>query len=128
MRKIEPKYKGENKGHYTQGIISNGMLYISGQLSIDPDTRKVPTGGVEEHAKLALDNLERVLKEAGLSRNDVVQCRIYVSDIENWDAINQVYSDFFGEHKPVRAIIPVGKLHFGCPIEIEAVAECKEEQ
>lgn len=82
MYKIEPKYRGENKGHYTPGIISNGMLYISGQLSIDPDTRNVPDGGIEAHAKLALENVDRVLEEAGLNRNDVVQCRVYVSDID----------------------------------------------
>jgi len=123
MEKIEPKYRGENKGHYTPGIISNGMLYISGQLSINPDTRNVPEGGMEEHAKLALENVDRVLKEAGLSRNDIVQCRVYVSDIDQWDIVNQVYAKFFGEHKPVRAVVPVGKLHFGCLVEIEAIAE-----
>lgn len=123
MKKIEPKYSGENKGHYTPGIISNGMLYISGQLSIDPDTRQVPDGGIEEHAKLALENMERVVKEAGLTKNDIVQCRVYVSDIENWNAVNKVYAEFFGEHKPARIVVPVGKLHFGCLVEIEAMAE-----
>lgn len=125
MEKIEPIYNGENKGHYSPGIISNGMLYISGQLSIDPDTRKVPEGGIEEHAKLALNNVDRVLKEAGLSRNNVVQCRVYVSDIDQWDIVNQVYAEFFGEHKPGRIVVPVGKLHFGCLVEIEAIAEVK---
>ncbi|HYE11178.1 MAG TPA: RidA family protein [Patescibacteria group bacterium] len=123
MKKIEPKYLGENKGHYTPGIISNGLLYISGQLSIDPDTRKLPEGGIEAHAKLALENVDRVLKEAGLLRSDIVLCRVYVSDIDQWDIVNQVYAEFFGEHKPARVVIPVGKLHFGCLIEIEAVAE-----
>lgn len=126
MEKIEPKYKGENKGHYTPGIISNGMLYISGQLSIDPDTRKVPEGGMEAHAKLALENVDRVLKAAGLCRDDIVQCRVYVSDIEQWDIVNRVYAEFFGEHKPVRVVVPVGRLHFGCLVEIEAIAEVNQ--
>jgi 2-iminobutanoate/2-iminopropanoate deaminase len=123
MEKISPKYDSENKGHYTPGIISNGILFISGQLSIDPDTRKVPEGGIEVHAKLALSNVDRVLKAAGLSRDHVIQCRVYMSDIDQWDIVNQVYADFFGEHKPARAVIPVGKLHFGCLVEIEAIAE-----
>lgn len=127
MENIEPKYLGENKGHYMPGIISNGMLYISGQLSIDPDTRAVPEGGIEEHAKLALNNVDRVLKEANLQRNSVVQCRVYVSDIDQWDKVNQVYGEFFGEHKPARIVVPVGKLHFGCLVEIEAVAEVNRE-
>jgi 2-iminobutanoate/2-iminopropanoate deaminase len=123
MEKISPKYDSENKGHYTPGIISNGILFISGQLSIDPDTRKVPEGGIEVHARLALSNVDRVLKAAGLSRDHVIQCRVYMSDIDQWDIVNQVYADFFGEHKPARAVIPVGKLHFGCLVEIEAIAE-----
>jgi reactive intermediate/imine deaminase len=123
MKKVTPGYHSENKGHYTPGIISNSMLFISGQLSMDPDTREVPKGGIEEHAKLALQNVDRVLKEAGLSRDSVVQCRVYVSDIDQWDQVNKVYAEFFGEHKPSRIVVPVGRLHFGCLVEIEAVAE-----
>ncbi|NLW24928.1 MAG: RidA family protein [Clostridia bacterium] len=126
MEKVVVNYLGENKGHYSPGIISNGMLYISGQLSIDPDTRKVPAGGIEEHAKLALNNVDRVLKAAGLTRNDVVQCRVYISDIDQWDIVNEVYAEFFGEHKPARIVVPVGKLHFGCLVEIEAIAEVRK--
>jgi len=127
MEKIIPQYDGENKGHYTPGIISNGMLYISGQLSIDPDTRKVPEGGIGAHARLALVNVERVLKATGLSRTDIVQCRVYVSDIDQWDSVNEVYTEFFGEHKPARIVVPVGKLHFGCLVEIEAIAEVNKQ-
>ena len=127
MKKIIPQYDGENKGHYTAGIISNGMLYISGQLSIDPDTRKVPEGGIGAHARLALANVERVLKAAGLSRTDIVQCRVYVSDIDQWDSVNEVYTEFFGEHKPARIVVPVGKLHFGCLVEIEAIGEVNKQ-
>lgn len=127
MKKIIPETKGENKGHYTPGIVSNGMLYISGQLSLDPDTRQLPEGGVEAHMLQALLNVERVLNAAGLGRGDVVQCRVYIADIEYWDAINAVYRDFFGDHKPARIVVPVPALHFGCLVEIEAVAEMKKE-
>ena len=125
MKFVVPQYKGENKGHYSPGIISNGLLFISGQLSIDPDTRQVSRGGIEEHTRLALNNLDRVLKEAGVERSSVVQCRVYVSDIDDWDKVNVIYSEFFGEHKPARIVVPVSKLHFGCLIEIEAIAEVK---
>ena len=125
MKFVVPQYKGENKGHYSPGIISNGLLFISGQLSIDPDTRQVAQGGIEEHTILALNNLDRVLKEAGVERSSVVQCRVYVSDIDDWDKVNVIYSEFFGEHKPARIVVPVSKLHFGCLIEIEAIAEVK---
>lgn len=125
MKFVVPQYKGENKGHYSPGIVSNGLLFISGQLSIDPDTRQVAQGGIEEHTRLALNNLDRVLKEAGVERSSVVQCRVYVSDIDDWDKVNVIYSEFFGEHKPARIVVPVSKLHFGCLIEIEAIAEVK---
>jgi len=123
MKIIAPPCRGENKGHYAPGVVSRGMLYVSGQLSIDPDTRAVPEGGFEEHARLALSNLDRVLKEAGLSRDRVVQCRLYLTDIEGWDAVNAAYAEFFGDHRPARAVVPVPALHFGCLVEIEAIAE-----
>ena len=126
MKMITPSYDGENKGHYAPGIISNGMLYISGQLSIDPDTRKVPEGGIKAHARLALANVDRILIAAKLQRSNIVQCRVYISDIDQWDTVNQVYAEFFGEHKPARIVVPVDKLHFGCLVEIEAIAEVDE--
>src|SRR5690554_6084115 len=123
MIKVQPKFKGENKGHYSPGVISNGVLYISGQLSIDPDTRELPAGGVKDHARQALSNVERVLNEAGLDKENVVQCRIYLIGVHNWDVINEVYADFFGDHKPARIVVPVPELHGGSLVEIEAIAE-----
>jgi reactive intermediate/imine deaminase len=123
MKKVAPAYLAENKGHYTAGIISNGMLYVSGQLSIDPDTRQLPEGGLEAHARQALANLDRVLSEAGLGRDSVVLCRVYIADMEGWDIVNRIYAEFFGTHKPARVVVPTGRLHFGCLVEIEAIAE-----
>ena len=127
MKAVFPETKGENKGHYAPGVISHGMLYISGQLSKDPDTGRIPDGGPAEHMRQALANLDRVLNAAGISRANVVQCRIYVSDISGWDEINEVYREFFGSHKPARIVVPAGPLHFGCLTEIEAVAEREKE-
>ena len=123
MKQVFLDAKGVNKGHYAPGVISNGMLYISGQLSLDLDTREVAVGGPDKHMEQALINLDRVLKAAGLTRENVVQCRIYIADVNYWDAINEVYGEFFGEHKPARIVVPVPALHFGCLVEIEAVAE-----
>ena len=126
MKMVCPPFKGENKGHYTAGVISRGMLYVSGQLSIDPDTREVCQGDIKDHTRLALDNVDRVLKEAGVSRNDVVMCRVYTPDVNYWGPINEVYAEFFGEHKPARVIVSTTTLHFDCLVEIEAVAEMPE--
>jgi len=123
MKKVAPSYLAENKGHYSPGIISNGMLYVSGQLSIDPDTRLLPEGGMEAHARQALANVDRVLLEAGLGRDSVVLCRVYIADMDGWDSVNRIYAEFFGPHRPARVIVPTGRLHFGCLVEIEAMAE-----
>lgn len=123
MKLIQPPTKRENKGHYTPGIVSCGMLYISGQLSIDPDTGKIPEGGISAEAQQCFSNLDRVLKEAGCSCKNVVHCRIYLSNIENWDDVNLLYGAYFGEHKPARIVVPTNPLHFGCLMEIEAMAE-----
>lgn len=123
MKLVNPPFKGENKGHYTAGVISKGMLYVSGQLSIDPDTREVAHGDIYDHTRLALNNVDRVLQAAGTTRDRVVFCRVYTPDVKYWNAINQVYAEFFGEHKPGRVIVSTTDLHFGCLVEIEAVAE-----
>ena len=127
MRIVTPDFKGENKGHYSAGIVSKGMLYVSGQLSIDPDTREVAKGGIREHTRLALDNVDRVLKAAGCRRDQVVLCRVYTPSVENWGPINEEYAAFFGEHKPARVVVSTTDLHFGCLVEIEAVAEMDED-
>jgi len=109
------------KGHYSYCIEHNGLLYLSGQLPLDPVSRELPHS-IEEQTILALSNVEKVLNDAGRSREHILQMRIYISDISLWDRVNAVYCDFFGTHKPVRSIIPVAELHFGCLIELEVVA------
>ena len=127
MKIIDPKFKGFNPGHYSAGVISKGMLYVSGQLSIDPDTRHVCQGDIKDHTRLALNNVDRVLKAAGVAREQVVFCRVYTPAVEYWGPINEVYAEFFGDHKPGRVVVSTTDLHFGCLIEIEAIAEVKEE-
>jgi 2-iminobutanoate/2-iminopropanoate deaminase len=108
-------------GHYSQCIEHLGVLYISGQLPVETSTRQIPEG-IEAQARLVLEKLDQILVAAGSSRNKVMQVRIYLSDIEMWDEVNRVYSLFFGEHKPVRCVVPSGKLHYGCLLELEAIS------
>lgn len=124
MKEVVLNVKGVNKGHYVPGMISGNTLYISGQLSLDLDTREVCPGGIREHMRQALHNIDRVLDAAGLGRKDVVFCRVYVAGMNNWDDVNEEYKNFFGDHKPARIIVDANELHFGCLVEIEAVAEC----
>ncbi|MEG2935837.1 MAG: RidA family protein [Clostridium sp.] len=125
MRKIETVYSTRDGGHYVPAMEHNGVLYISGQLSINPETGKIPEGGVKAEAKQSLENLNTVLKAAGLERTDVIMCRVYVPDVKYWPDLNEVYSEFFGDHKPARVVVPSNNLYAGCLVEIEAVAAAK---
>jgi len=114
-------------GHYSPGIVSRGMLYISGQLPLDRGTGKVVSGGITEQTWAALRNMEQILREAGLAKEAVVLCRVYIPDVSLWEDVNRAYAEFFGAHKPARVIVPTRELHHDALIEIEAVAEMSEE-
>ena len=108
-------------GHYSHCIKHNGILYLSGQLPFDRTTNEIPTS-IEDQTDLVLQNVEEVLKAAGSSRNDVLQVRVYISNIDYWTKVNARYALFFGHHKPARCIIPSRDLHHGCLIEVEVIA------
>lgn len=110
-------------GHYSPGMISNGNLYISGQTSVDPATGKPATGGIHAETLMALQKMEVVLHASGLSKEAVVMCRVYITSSDLWAEVNEAYAQFFGSHKPARAIIPIKELSHGCLIELEALAE-----
>lgn len=122
MEKIQPPGQPQPKGHYSPGIVHNGIAYVSGQLPMDLETREPFTGAIEEQTELALRNVEAVLKAAGSDLQHVLQMTIYISDMELWDAVNKAYARVMGDHRPARAIVPVKDLHFGVKIEIQAIA------
>lgn len=122
MRTIQPKDQPTPKGHYSPGIEHHGVVYVSGQLPMDLDTREPFTGDIGVQTELALRNVEAVLNEAGSDLSRVLQMTIYVSDMELWDAVNKRYAEVMGDHRPARAIVPVKDLHFGTKIEIQAIA------
>lgn len=125
MQIIDSPNLPPSNGHYSQCISHNGILYLSGQLPIDPDTKKIPKT-IEEQADLALKNAEKILIEAGSSKNKVLRVQVFISNIELWNSVNDRYTLFFGDHKPARCIIPTRELHFGCLIEIEVTAILNE--
>lgn len=121
MKIIETQNMPPRNGHYSQCIEHNGILYLSGQLPIDIETKSIPIS-IEEQTKLVFKNAETILKEAGSNKNKILQVRIYVSNIDLWDKVDKEYSDFFQAHKPVRCIIPTRELHYGALIEVEITA------
>ena len=122
MIEISTQNAPKPSGHYSQAIVHNNIVYVSGQLPIDPRTGEKRIGSIEEQTEQALKNLSEILKAAGCNINQVIKTTVYISDIGLWDRVNAVYSRFFGEHRPARTVVPTRNLHFGFQIEIEAIA------
>jgi len=126
MEKIQVAGTPVPKGHYSQGIVHNGLVYVSGQLPMDLATSEPLKGDIGVQTEKALRNVETILHAAGSSLDQVIQMTIYISDGEYWAKVNEVYARVMGGHRPARAIVPVKELHFGLGIEIQAIAAVKE--
>ena len=122
MKKIFTPNAPKPAGHYSQAIVHDNVVYISGQLPIDPVTGEMRLSSIEEQTEQALKNVAEILKAAGSDIDSVIKTTVYISDIQLWDRVNDVYSKFFGEHRPARAVVPTRNLHHGSNIEIEAIA------
>ena len=109
-------------GHYSQAIVTNDLVFVSGQLPIDPKTGKKNIGPIEEQTEVTIKNLDNILIEAGSDLAHVLKITVYISNINLWDRVNTVYARLFGSHKPARTVVPTRELHYGFQIEIDAIA------
>ena len=92
-------------GPYSQGILIDKTLYLAGQIALDPSTRKIVDGGIKEQTERVMENLGAVLNEAGYDFGDVVQSQVFISDMKNYRAMNEVYTKYFNEAPPARAAV-----------------------
>jgi len=109
-------------GPYSQAVKVNGILYISGQVPLDPATGKVVPGGIREQTARVLENTGAILEEAGYTYGDVVKTTCLLSDMVNFTAMNEVYAKYYPEEQPARAAFAVRELPLGALIEIETIA------
>ncbi|MDR2325306.1 MAG: RidA family protein [Acidovorax sp.] len=109
-------------GHYSHACSGGGMVFISGQLPITPAGERLVHAPFEAQAAQVLANVQAALLAAGSRIDQLVQVRVYVDDIANWPAFDQLYRAWAGASRPARAVVPTGPLHFGCKVEMEAVA------
>ncbi len=110
-------------GPYNQAIIHSGTLYISGQIALDPATGELVTGDIEAETRRVMENLRAILAEADLTFEDVIKCSIFVSDMNNYGRINEVYATYFDEATaPARELVEVANLPKFVNIEISAIA------
>ncbi len=109
-------------GPYSQAVEANGMLFISGQVAIDPQTGKVTEGGIAEQTEQVMKNIGAILKEAGYDFTDVIKSTCLLSDMDNFAAMNAVYGKYYPENPPARAAFAVKELPLGVLVEIETIA------
>ena len=109
-------------GPYSQAVRVGDTVYCSGQIPIDPANGTLVMGSVEEQTSQVLDNLQAVLSAAGLSMSDVVRCTVFVSDLEHFDRVNEVYARYFPSDPPARATVEVSRLPKDVAVEISCIA------
>lgn len=109
-------------GPYSQAIVTDGWIFASGQIAIDPGTGNLVKGGAAEQADRVLKNLAAVLEAAGGSLETVVKTTVFLSDMALFETMNTVYARHFGDHRPARATVAAGGLPKGVDVEIEVVA------
>ena len=109
-------------GPYPQAVIHNGLIYLSGQGPIDPQTNEVILGTVEQEAQLTLENIRIILEQAGSSLDKVLQVTAYLINMREYGRFNEVYRRYFSQDPPARTCIQAARLPFGIRVEIDAIA------
>ena len=109
-------------GPYSQGVKSQGLLFCSGQIAIDPATGAIVEGGIEAQTKRVCENVMALLKEAGVEPSSVVKTTVFITDMNDFPKVNEIYASYFAEPFPARSCVGVASLPKGALVEIEVVA------
>ena len=123
MKKLHSDKAPKALGPYSQAIVAGGLVFASGQVPIDPATGNFVEGGIKEQTKPSLTTVSNVLAEAGIDLSHVVKTTVFLSDMDNFAAMNEVYATFFSEPYPARSAVAVKTLPKGALVEIEVIAE-----
>ena len=108
-------------GPYSQAVVTGGMLYSSGQIALTPEGELID-GGIREQTRQVLNNLSAVLEAAGTSLQQVVKTTIFLADMDDFAAVNEIYAEFFGAHRPARSTVAVRTLPKNVLVEIDCIA------
>ena len=109
-------------GHYSQAVCHGDLVFVSGQLPVTLEGKIAADQSFEDQARLALKNLLAIVRGAGSSPERVLKVTVFLAGVEYWPQFNAVYAEAFGTAKPARSVVPVPALHYGCLVEIEAIA------
>ena len=124
MRAVATPAAPPPAGHYSQGMVHGGFVFVAGQLPLDPATGKLVGDGddVAAQTRQVLANVAAILEAAGSGLAQVTSMTIYLTTLSHWAEVNRVYAEILGAHRPARAIVPVGELKAGCLLEVQAIA------
>ena len=111
-------------GPYSQAICIGDFLYTSGQIALDPESGQFLSGEIEEETEQTIKNISAILQAEGLNLENVIKTTVYLSDLKNFERMNQVYEKYFSKNKPARACVQVAALPKGAKVEIDAIAAC----
>ncbi len=109
-------------GPYSQGILVDDRLYVSGQIAIDPDTGSMVEGSIEAETERVLENIEAILNAASMTFENVVRCEVFMTDVNNYGEVNEVYARYFNEQPPARQAVEVSALPRNARVEISCIA------
>lgn len=109
------------KGPYSQAVIHNGILYISGQGPVDPKNGNIVRGTIEEETRTTLNNIKTIVEEAGFGMEDVIKVNCFLSDMNDFEKFNKVYAEFFLKDPPARSTLQAGRLPVDIKVEIDAI-------
>jgi 2-iminobutanoate/2-iminopropanoate deaminase len=109
-------------GPYSQGIVASGFLFTAGQIALDPAAGKIVEGGIVEQTERVMQNLQEVLKAAGVKWSDVVKTTVYLQDLSHFPTVNEIYGRWLGDARPARSTVQVSGLPRGALVEIDAIA------
>ena len=122
MKRIYTSNAPEPIGPYAQGVEHNGVLYLSGQVAIDPASGELVMDTIEAETHQVMKNIEALLKESGTQFNNVIKCSIFLSDMENFSRVNAVYGSYFEDSVPARECVQVSRLPKDVNVEISVIA------
>ncbi|SDR04687.1 RidA family protein [Natronobacterium texcoconense] len=122
MKAIQTDEAPESIGPFSQAVLDGDRLYVSGQGPVDPDTGEIVDGDIATQTERTLENVDAVLQAAGCSLDDVVKATVYVQDMDDYDAINEVYGRYMSEPYPARSAVQVEDLPIDIGVEIEVIA------
>ncbi len=123
MQPITSKQAPEAVGPYTHAMRVGSLIFCSGQIPLDPETKALVPGGIREQTQQVLKNITAVLEAEGLTLGHVAKSTVYMTDLKDFAVVNGLYAEAFGDHKPARSTVQVAALPLGALVEIEVIAE-----